>query len=226
MSKIFADVGGATTANDGLSLDKWMQRLLVRFMGAPEALLRAELIDSVREFYKESCAWREQVGPFHVYGGNELIWVNPIDAYSEAVFIRRVWIQKPGENMRFLEPLSLRQTDGSVGEPRYFSLPDPYVIRLWPKPDVDMGPVLWIDTTLCPLPDSTRFPNVSLSHHFDAILNVASARIFMIPNKPWTDLALGMRFSQLSRREITRFRSQSDQGYTNSDTGWKFPSFA
>lgn len=226
MSKIFADVGGTTTANDGLTLDKWMQRLTVRFMSAPESLLRAELLDTIREFFKESNAWREQIGPYDIFANNDLIWLNPVDAYSEAVYVKRVWVQEEGKTPSFLQPLTMRYTEGTVNTPTNYSLPDPYVIRLWPMPAVTMKSVLWVDAILCPLPDATRLPNIAMSHHFDAILYGAFARILAIPNKPWTDLMLSMRMSQIFRRDITRLRSQSDQGYTNADPGWKFPAFA
>lgn len=226
MSKLFADIAGATTANDGVTLEVWMQPLRSRLAGATEALILSELMATVREFYLQSNAWREQIGPYSIYGGRDLVFLNPVDNYSNVNYIWGVWMQLADDNRVDLKPQTVRVTNNQTGEPTHYQCADPYVVRLWPMPEVNMGMILYVDCSLVPLPDATRLPNIAASHHYDAILDGAMARMLMMPNKPWTNPILGLRLSQTFRRNCIQFRAQAAQGYAKHDPAWKFPSFA
>ena len=225
MTTVYCDTAGTSTANCGLTVDLWMKPLLARLSGATESTVRCELGAAIREFYLQSRAWREQIGPYNVYANNDLVWLNPVDAYSYVVWVRGAWLQD-GDRRDYLAASTFRDTRPTTGRPTAFSTPDPYVLRLHPVPDTAMGAVLWIDAALAPAVDASRFPNIAATHHFDAILEGALARLLVIPNKPWTDPVLGMRYSQTFRRRCMEWRSISEQGYSHADQGWRFPAFA
>lgn len=226
MATVYCDTAGASTANCGLTLDLWQKALQARLSGATEGLVRCELNAAVREFYLQSNAWREQIGPYHVYAGQDIVWLNPVDAYSNVTYVRGVWIQDADRGRINLRPIDSRVTDTEPGEPTYFSTPDPYVIRLWRVPDANLGAVLWVDANLVPLPDATRLPNISASHHYEPILDGALARLLAIPNRPWSDPMLAMRYDQKFRRKCIEWRSISAQGYNRGEAPWRFPAFA
>lgn len=226
MATIYCDTAGATTANCGLTLDLWMKPLLARLAGATESTVRCELNAAIREFYLQSGAWREQVGPFNVYAGQDLVWLNPVDAYSNVNSIRSVWLEEATAGRTILKPQNGRDTDTEPGKPTHYSTPDPYVLRLWRVPEASLGAVLWVDATMAPLPDATRLPNIAASHHFEPILEGALSRLYLIPNKPWTNPVIGMRYSQTFRRRCIEWRAVANQGYGRADPGWQFPRFA
>jgi hypothetical protein len=226
MATVYCDTAGATTANCGLTLDLWMKPLQARLSGATEGLVRCELNAAVREFYLQSNAWREQIGPYNIYQGQDVVWLNPVDAYSMVTYVRGAWIEDPETGRKVLQPMTIRNTDNAPGDITHYSTPDPYVLRLWRMPEESMGAVLWIDATLAPLPDATRLPNIAASHHFEPILEGALSRLLAMPNRPWSDPALGMRYSQTFRRRCVEWRSISGQGYNRSDAGWRYPAFA
>ena len=225
MTTVYCDTAGVSTANCGLTVDLWMKPLQARLAGAAEGTIRCELVAAIREFYLQSHGWREQIGPYNIYVGQDLVWLNPVDAYSYVAWVRGAWIQY-GDRRVDLVPCDRRQSGGLTGEPTEFSTPDPYVLRLYPVPDVSLGPVLWVDAALAPAVDASRFPNISATHHFEPILEGALARLLNMPNKPWSNPALAMRYSQTFRRRCMEWRSLSEQGYNRVDSGWRFPAFA
>jgi hypothetical protein len=226
MTTVYCDNAGALTANCGLTLDLWMNPLKSRLPGAVPAQIECELHAAIREFYFQSRAWREQFGPYNIYANQDLVWLNPVDAYSNVMFVHGAWIEDPDTGRLNLKPLTFRPTDGQVGDALYFQAADPSVLRLWPKPAASLGAVLWVDASLVPAPDATRLPNMAQSHHFEAILEGALSRMHMMSNKPWTDPMLGTRYNQTFRRRCMEFRAISDQGYLMADKGWRFPAFA
>lgn len=227
MGKIFADAAGTTTANDGYTLEMWLQPLRVRCMSATEAVLLSELQAAVREFYLQSNAWREQIGPYSVFSDRDLVWLNPVDLYSNVNYVHAVWLQIPDRGRIELAPVTQRITEVKTDTyPSTYQCTDPYVLRLWPQATANLGMVLYADVTLVPLPDAQRLPNIAVSHHFDAILEGTMARLLAIPNKPWTDPIMSMRYAQLFRRKCIQFRGQAAQSYMRTDAPWRFPSFA
>lgn len=225
MAIIYCDTAGATTANCGLTLDLWKKPILARLAGVTESLVTCELNAAVREFYIRSQAWREQIGPFNVYQDTDLVWLNPVDPYSNVLQVRGAWLQI--DNVTYpLEPNTTRVTTPQTGQPMKFSTPDPYVLRLWPTPDKSYLEQLWIDTSLVPLPDATRLPNIASSHHFEPILEGALSRLYAIPNKPWTDPALAMVYLQSFKRRCVQWRDHAGRGYGPADVPFRFPAFA
>jgi hypothetical protein len=226
MAKVFYDTAANVTANDGLSTNVWVESLQARLPSASEALIRTELGYAINEFYAQSNAWREQVGPFQIQANRDLVWLNPVDQYSTVKYVFGAWLEDESGTRTYLTPLLVRDTTVQASKPTHFHCTDPYVIRLWPKPDQDYGAILWVDATLVPLPDATRLPNVAVSHHFEAILEMALARILAIPNKPWSDPLMALKYAQTSRRRAIQFRDIAARGYTKTDAVQRFPPFA
>lgn len=226
MTTVTCDSPGCITGSCTRTLDLWMNPLLSRLSGATDAQVRCELRAALREFYYQSRAWREQIGPYQVYQNRDLIWLNPVDAYSNVAFVRCVWIEDPAEGRKDLKPLQSRVTDGRVDYPTHYQAADPAVLRLWPKPDADLGAVLWADVTLIPSLDTTRVPEAAHSHHYETVLEGALSRLYMMANKPWTNPDSAFAYGRSFRRRCIEFRSISDSGYLNADRGWQFPPFA
>ena len=225
MTTVYCDTAGVSTANCGLTVDLWMKPLIARLPGATEGTIRCELVAAIREFYLQSRGWREQIGPYNIYANQDIVWLNPVDAYSYVVWVRGAWLQQGTERIN-LQLQTTRDTSPRTGKPEAYSTPDPYVMRLSPIPDESLGAVLWIDAHLAPAPDASRFPNIAATHHFEPILEGALARLLVMPNKPWTDPVMGMRYSQTFRRRCMEWRSIAEQGYNRADAGWRFPAFA
>jgi hypothetical protein len=227
MALVYNDTAGNTSANDGLTLNVWIDALQSRLPGATTDLIRSELLAAIREFYFQSNAWREQIGPFRVTSGDDLVWLNPADAYSDVKWVHGCALRLEDDNsVIYLTPLSSRPLQVRSDRPTHYHCADPYTIRLWPVPDQDYGNILYVDATLVPLPDATRLPNIAVSHHFEAILEYALARIFSIPNKPWTDRPSGLQYLLSARRRAVQFRDIADRGYTKMSNPQRFPSFA
>lgn len=226
MATIYCDNAGITTANCGETLSLWLSPLQARLAGATLSIITCELRAAIREFYYQSRGWREQFGPYAVTANNDLIWLNPVDAYSNVVHVHNAWIEDPVRGRQDLKKLTIRPTDGMVDYPTHFQAADPSVLRLWPEPDESLGQVLWVDASLTPAPDATRLPNVAASHHFEAILEGALSRLYGMMNKPWSNPDMSLMLARSFRRRYLEFRALSDQGHLMADKGWRFPSFA
>lgn len=208
------------------SYSLWQSPLEARFAGATPQIVRQELNAAIQEFYFQSRAWREQIGPYTVTAAQANVTLNPVQTHAKVVFVHQAWIEDPDNGVRGLKALTVYPTDGQTDYPTHYYAADPLLLRLWPTPDATLGTVLYADAALAPLSSTAQLPSVAASHHFEAILEGSLARLFLMPNKPWTDLMQAAVYTRSFRRRCMEFRAISDSGYTRADPPWRFPPFA
>lgn len=76
-------------------------------------------------------------------------------------------------------------------QPLYFAQTEPGQIILAPTPSDNVAAAMNITVALQPSQNSTSFPKWIFSRFAYAIADGAVAKLMLIPNKPWTDLASG-----------------------------------
>lgn len=203
----------------------WTQPLLASLPGITSAQVDEKLRHAIREFYLQSRAWRTVLGPFTATINTPAVVLTP-PALSQVVWVREVWLQEGSIRTR-LWPTVERITEVRSDRPAYFYFDPPTgTLQLWPTPIATLTNVLYASVVLTPTDAAATLPDLSLTHHFEGILNGAYARLFAMPNKPWTDPLMATRYGQLFRRTCMELRAVADAGYTHSDPPWRFPPFA
>jgi hypothetical protein len=75
--------------------------------------------------------------------------------------------------------------------PKYFTQVDTEQVILAPVPDATISAGLTLTLALQPSQNSTGFPKWIANQYLYALADGAIARLMLMPNKPWTDLANG-----------------------------------
>lgn len=226
MATITCDASSELTSNCGQSLDVWMKPLLARLRGAVPAVVRCELKAAIREFYLKTSAWREDVGPYNLKANRDTIYLNPVDAFSNVQFVVRAFTVINGAR-RDLVAHSIPFAPALTGEkPEKFHMQDPYTMVIDPIPTADLGRVLFIGASLVPTSDAEKMPAIATTHHFEAILDGALARLYMMPNKPYSDPLRAGAHQINFRRGISFWRDTAQRGNTFMDRPFQFPPFA
>lgn len=226
MATVTCDGAPENTANCGETLDVWMKALLTRLPGAVPATVRCELQAAVREFYMQSSAWRDTIGGYRLRAGQNLVFLNPVDAYANVKHVLGAYLDFGGGDRYELKKLVRPPVGTDQERPRAYYPVEPYTLQLYPTPLTDYGRVLYVYAALVPAVGAERLPQIAVSHHFEPILYGSLSRLYGMPNKPWSNPELGLYFERQFRRRIAQARDEANRGHTNADAPWRFPFFA
>lgn len=226
MATAYCDGVGNAFVNCGLTLDKWLNAILVRTPGITTATARCELQAAVHDWYHRSVSWREEIGPYDIRDGNTYVWLNPVDAYANAHHVLGARLVDANgasfELRRSQRPLPAAHS----GRPEAYYCIEPYSLQIYPIPDQDYLGKLYVYCALMPVDGTERLPEIAATHHFEGILAGALARVYAIPFKPWTNLELAAYYEREYRRRIMTARDEANRGHTQIDTIVRFPFFA
>lgn len=225
MAQVYVDAI-ANTSPSNTSLEVWLRPLLARLPGAVEAVVQSELRAAIEWFYRESRAWRiTDLGPYSVAQNQDVVYLNPADQYARVIYVLGAFLNEGGE-VTVLSPVTEMPQERLVDRPRVYFMETPDVLRLYPKPATTLGSVLYVNAALTPAADFVRVPDIAVSHHFDAILDAALARLLAMPNKPFTNFDLAAAHDRRARKSASNFRGIADRAYSTGDKRWAFPPFA
>ena len=225
MAQVYVDAI-ANSSPSNTSLEVWLRPLLARLPGAVEAVVQSELRNAIEWFYRESRAWRvTELGPYAVAEGQDTVYLNPADQYSRVTYVLGAFLNEGGAVTPLTAATEMPQ-ERLVDKPRVYFMEAPDVLRLYPRPSSSLGAVLYVSASLTPAADFVRVPDVAVTHHFDAILDAALARIYAMPNKPFTNYDLAAAFERRAKRSVTLFRGIADRAYSTGEKRWVFPPFS
>lgn len=231
MALVTVDGGQSSSSVNGQGFDFIVNKVLMEGPAAPDTLVRSKLSDVIREFYTNSGALREQIGPIGLRAGQETVYVNPVDQYTQVQYVLQAWLfptTPGGSQKQFMRPTTRQiQTNNLDGPlPMWYWMSDPYTMHIYPIPQTDLGQILWVYGIMLPLTNTGALPDISVTHHLDALMWGTLARLFMMPKKPWTDQTLAADYRKQYRRETLRWRDVANRSYSNATAPWRFPDFA
>lgn len=230
MAILVPDGGQSSSAVNGQDTTFLGQKIAMEFPAAPDTLIQSKLSDALRDFYTNAGAWREVVGPYNLSANREIVDVNPVDQYSQFQYVLEAWLFPSvagGNDRQFLRPSprKLIGTDVSPA-PLWYWMETPSTMHIYPVPKTSLGQVLYLYGILLPLVNTPRLPDIALTHHLDAITWGVFERMYRMPSKPWTNLALSALYGKMYRREMLRWRDVANRSYSNATPQWRYPSFA
>lgn len=228
MASVTLDGGQSSSAIGGQTVDYIVNLLLQELQGAPDGLVRSKLQLVMREFYTKSTGWRDTVGPYVIARSIDEFDLNPVDQNSSVQFVHAAWllgVTQVGQRT----PLSVSQRmfqDVQTGQPRVFFTMTPSKLQIWPIPERTYGRVFYAYCTLIPTAGATILPDISFTHHLDALMSGTFARMYAMPKKPWTDKDLAAWHNRKYIQEIATWRDFAIRAQGPGDTPFRFPSFA
>jgi hypothetical protein len=228
VASVTLDGGQSSSAIGGQTIDYIVTLILQEMNGVPDGLARSKLQLVMREFYTRSTGWRETVGPYVVAANIDEFDLNPVDQNSSVQFVHAAWllgITAPGQRAPRQVSQRLSQ-DTQTGTPRVFFTMSPSKLQLAPIPDRTYGRVFYAYCTLIPTAGATVLPDISFTHHLDALMSGTMARLYSMPKKPWSDKELASYHDRKYRQEITIWRDFALRAQGPGDMPFRFPSFA
>jgi hypothetical protein len=230
MAILTPDGGQSSVVLNGAATSFLVNKIILEMPAAPDTLVASKLDDTLREFYTNSGAWREVIGPYNLVANREDVWVNPVDQFSQAQYVLDVWIypSTPGGNQQQRLGVSNTKLYGVTPAPYplWYWMETPDHMHLYPSPPTNLGQVLYMLAIMLPLTNTTRLPNMAITHHQDALIWGTLARLMMMPKKPWTDVDAAREYGKMYKRETLRWRDVANRSYSKSTPPWKFPGFA
>lgn len=233
MALVTLDGGQSSAALAGQGTIFIQQKITADFPAAPDNLIASKLSDTIREFYTNTGAWREVIGPYNVGALQQNLDINPVDQYSQFQYVMGAFLfpSSPGSNQQQpMRPLPRRpfglnfQTPGPY--PLWYWMENPTRMWLYPQPQAALGRALWLYGILVPLVNTPVLPPIAITHHLDALMWGTLARLFRMPKKPWSDPTEAQENQRMYKKECLRWRDVANRSYSNATAPWRFPSFA
>lgn len=230
MAILTPDGGQSSVVLAGTATSYIVNKILTEMPAAPDTLVASKLDDTLRDFYTNSGAWREVIGPYNLVSGREDVFVNPVDQYSQCQYVKEAWLFPSvagGNDTQFLRP-SPRKLYGvnPAPNPLWYWMETPDHMHVYPTPQSNLGQILFILAIMLPLTNTTRLPNMAITHHLDALMWGCLARLTMMPKKPWTDVGASQNYQKMYRREVLRWRDVANRSYSNATPDWRYAPFA
>lgn len=228
MAIVTLDGGQSSAALGGQVISYVKNLVLQQIPGSPDSLVLTQLAQVLREFYTKSTSWRDDVGPYTVKAGKDVVQLNPVSQDCRIQFVTSAYLF-PFNNSNTPQPLSVlsrKPLGGTAQPPSRYYMRSMDVMQLFPVPDKDYGKILFVYAALVPLNTAVVLPDVSYTHHLDALIWGTLSRMYMIPKRNWTDKELAKEFSTKFRQEILIWRDVANRGNGPGDTPAMFPPFA
>lgn len=192
------------------TVDSLLPRITVHAYSAPGNFIRQSIIESAREFCRESRYWREDLAAVDtVVDQTDYALTLPSD--SEIVDINDLYYS----TKRRLLPKTQRQLDNineqwrtQTGEPYYFQRVDNASVKLVYIPQEVIVDAIQANVILQPDLAATTIDDKILNDYDEAIIYGALYRILRVPGRAWSDLATANYYEGLFREKVKEASSR------------------
>jgi len=221
--------GGQSAAGAAGQTALYIRQLLQQQLpGCPDALVDSQLQLVLRDFYSFTTAWRDVIGPYSINANQDTVNLNPVDQNRQVQFALKAWIYPlfGGNARQFLTPAVRKVIGNDKDLPSTWFMQDPSTLVFYPVPDKTYGRALFVYASLIPTALAAQLPVITFTHHLDAILFGTLARLYRMPQKPWTDKALSMSYEKDYKRHRLTWRDVAERNYSPADAPMCYPPFA
>ena len=186
--------------------DDFLPLLSPHLSGCPNATMKEYLGIVAADFFARTYLWREQIDAIYV-AANQVDYDLDSDAVVEDV-ISVVHNEAPltRSDLRLIGAEKLTE----VGEPREYWVQADQSIRIFPTPEERT--TLKVYAVLKPSRSGTGVEDWIYETWADTLVSGVVARLAMIPNKEWTDVAMASNQKLVFERAITNARIRDFRG--------------
>ncbi len=208
--------GGARDYKIGV----WLKDLLASTPGAERQVVRAALLNTIRDFFHESYAWRDtQV--MTLKAGKSKYYLSPFDAHTDVAGVLAVYVD--GRQLKPLPETVHMPLDPAT--PQYFYCFAPDSIELFPTPDATVSRGLRIVVALVPNANVKRVPAIAMTKFYTTIHHGTLAALHSQVKKPYSDLDSAAAHARLYKSGVGKARLMAAKAYSQADQ-FSFPFFA
>lgn len=201
------------------SISIWLKDILPRTPGVVRSVAKRELLNTAREFYRQSTVWREVIEASSITRTSDRFTVNPSDATSEVFQIYYVTFNNIPLEGKSEKPVGERPN----GTPITWYSYDYDTFELWPLPS-ESQPNIQARVFLIPKETATTLPDTAYSKYYEGILDGVLGRLYGHPAKPYSNPAIAEYHLRRFRNFIGEAAAEAKQGGF-AGQNWKFPAF-
>lgn len=192
------------------TVDSLLPKILVYAYNAPINLVRQAIVDSSREFCRNSMYWREDLTAEDTVV-DQSVYPLTLPADSEVVDFNDIYFS----TKRRLIPKTMRQLDAineqwrtQTGEPYYYLREANASVKLVYIPqEVEVG-AIQANAVLQPTSTATTIDDKILANYDEAIIYGALYRVMRVPGKAWSDMATATYYEGLFREKVEEATSR------------------
>ncbi len=188
------------------TVDSLLPRVVVHAYSAPNNFVRQAIVDSAREFCRETRFWREDLAAVDTVV-DQASYTLTLPTDSEVVDFNDIYFS----TKRRLLPKTMRQMDAinqqwrtQTGEPYYFQRGNNADVKLIYIPQAIEVGAIQANATLQPTSTATTIDDKILADFDETILHGALYRILRVPNKNWSDLKTANYYEGLFREKVDK----------------------
>jgi len=202
-----------------VSISVWLKDILPRTPGIVRAVAKRELINTAREFYRQSGAWREVCESVFFADGDYQYTVVPESADSEVIQVTSVEVNGIPLTALTERPLG----DRDDGTPTIWYPTGLATIEIWPTPE-QYDDEVRVRAILIPADTSTTLPDSAYAKYYEAMLDGVLGRLYGHPAKPYSNPTLAEYHLRRFRNAIGEATGEQKQGGF-AGQNWQFPRF-
>lgn len=172
---------------------------------------------AVIEFCAQSWAWKHLQDPVDVEAGELNYQLEP-PAGAEVVAVMNAEIDGVPIDDKSVEWLNANRPDwrSQANRPKFYTQTDTEQLILAPVPDANITGGLVITLACQPSQAATGFPRWLANQYRYTIADGASARLMLMPGKPWTDLPNGTARLISFTQDINNARARAAMGLSRA----------
>ncbi len=212
------------------AIENILKDTLPHLPGVVRSVAARECRLAMREFFEKSLAWTTNVENVTIPNGDEAIQITDGDENTEVIAILDVKIGDATDGYQTVKPLGRvpDKIEGTQSTPwGWYVTSNPDELKLHPYQDGTTTKDLRVLVGLIPAFDvdinAQTLPRQITLKFYDAILNGTLARLYLHPNKPYSQPMLGTQLRHNFLRQIGYYAAQRKKGFNNSQM-WRFPS--
>ncbi|MDX1297290.1 MAG: hypothetical protein R3260_03480 [Pseudomonas sp.] len=215
-----------------MNVTDFLDDCMPRLSGAEEALTTQEIFAAIRQFCEEGLAWVYDFGPVTITALDTHVTINvssglPTDTKAGYVLKTEFRSSNTDNFKDFLPTLSLPSNpDDTATDPTSYYAESPSSLLLIPQPTETHTNGFRAKVSVIPTATTVTLPDEFETHWRDAVIDGVMARMFNMPNKPWSNAQLALLHGRRFRNHIKRTRDIVKRRYGTDSSGWTFPNFA
>jgi hypothetical protein len=175
---------------------------------ASRALVLQNIRNSAVEFFEQSLAWQEVIGPLRVIKGKRTYELVPEDC--DAVIHKIILLKRRGTN----------QDPGEGNTQRVdidFVMKERDVVELCVEPTDSVNRALRATVALRPYRHASTLPDNQFETWYEAIAAGAKYRLMRMSKVAWSDRDLAKEYQREFFNEVRRAQGEWRKGYTNKN---------
>lgn len=183
-----------------MNLSEWLDELMPAISGAEVALVQRHIILGAIDFCEMSWVWHKDAVPLNiVVDQSKYNLVSPV-ANTEIVQVLVVYVDNENVEVSSWNVLNANYAKAKTLKGYAIAYVQDYVeeLTLFQIPDVAITNGLAYKVAMRPTRNATTIDDSIGKRYFDGIADAAKARLFEIPNKPWSDGQAAVFYKQKS----------------------------